>query len=69
MNEYVITFRRLKSICEHKTMGVHGYRLRTSHACMKKLTMGWVKTDNPARYIECRETNCPIIAKCDPLIS
>ena len=49
-------------------MGVHGYSLRTSHACMKKLTMGWIKTDNPARYIECRETNCPILERCDKLI-
>ena len=68
MKEYVITFRKFKKHCEHKTAGVHGYTIRTSHACMKKLTMDWVKSKDPARFIECKETNCHIMGKCEVVI-
>ena len=66
--EYVITFRKVQACCKHKTCGVDGYTMRTAHACGKKLTMDWVHSKDPARFIECREVNCPVLESCDILI-
>ena len=68
MEEYVMTFAKFRNHCKHPTAGVHGYRLTTRYACGKKLTMDWVHSKNPARYIECREKVCPILNKCETII-
>ncbi len=65
MNKYVITFKRLKLICKHKNAGVYKKLIKTSHACTRKLNMEWVTSEDPAKFIECRESSCPILAKCD----
>lgn len=68
MNEYVITFKRLQTNCKHKTGGVYQHILKNSHACRLKMTMEWVESEDPAKFIECKEDNCPVLEKCDRLV-
>lgn len=73
MNEYAISFRRLKTICIHVTHRDHfnnsiGFKLRTRHACRKRMNMNWTKSDKPGIYIECTEKNCPVLENCDQVI-
>ncbi len=64
MKKYAITFRKLKSICNHRTRGVYAHIVENSYACARKLNMDWVHSEDPVKFIECKESNCPILLKC-----
>lgn len=66
MKEYVITFRRFKNNCRHVFDPTNV--IRTRHACIRRINMEWVKSEDHKKHIECSESNCPILEKLEQVI-
>ena len=67
MKEYVISYKLLKSYCKHVQNSSHD--IKTRYACGKKMESERLPMKDYKKYIECTEKNCPILNKCDELIS
>lgn len=66
MKEYVITYKRLKSICKHVQNSTH--TIKTRHACGIKMESDLLEMKDYKKHIVCAERSCPILKKCDELI-